>query len=342
MELSERKKKILSAVIETNVKSKNAEAVSSKQLQEEYLPKLSSATIRNELNALEEMGYLTHLHTSSGRVPTKEGYEKYINELMHEKKLSSKEKESIKSSFANRLLNIRDIIERSAKTISKATNYTSIVYSGPSNKAIIKDIKLYPVSNSTQLVVVVTNEKVINELTNLGTNNEQELKAAADILKELFAGKQLSLIKDKSFRNRVVTKELKKYKIVFDRVLEIIEASEENQKNISIAGKDKLMDYPEFNSVEKFKKAVSVFENTESILPLVKSGSDLEISINVGSDDTGLEDCSVITVSCNIYGDTKLTAGVIGPMRMDYPKAISVLKEVAQTIENSINNEGEE
>lgn len=342
MELSERKKKILSAVIETNVKSKNAEAVSSKQLQEEYLPKLSSATIRNELNALEEMGYLTHLHTSSGRVPTKEGYEKYINELMHEKKLSSKEKESIKSSFANRLLNIRDIIERSAKTISKATNYTSIVYSGPSNRAIIKDIKLYPVSNSTQLVVVVTNEKVINELTNLGTNNEQELKAAADILKELFAGKQLSLIKDKSFRNRVVTKELKKYKIVFDRVLEIIETSEESPKNISIAGKDKLMDYPEFNSVEKFKKAVSVFENTESILPLVKSGSDLEISINVGSDDTGLEDCSVITVSCNIYGDTKLTAGVIGPMRMDYPKAISVLKEVAQTIENSINNEGEE
>lgn len=342
MELSERKKKILSAVIETNVKSKNAEAVSSKQLQEEYLPKLSSATIRNELNALEEMGYLTHLHTSSGRVPTKEGYEKYINELMHEKKLSSKEKESIKSSFANRLLNIRDIIERSAKTISKATNYTSIVYSGPSNRAIIKDIKLYPVSNSTQLVVVVTNEKVINELTNLGTNNEQELKAAADILKELFAGKQLSLIKDKSFRNRVVTKELKKYKIVFDRVLEIIDASEESPKNISIAGKDKLMDYPEFNSVEKFKKAVSVFENTESILPLVKSGSDLEISINVGSDDTGLEDCSVITVSCNIYGDTKLTAGVIGPMRMDYPKAISVLKEVAQTIENSINNEGEE
>lgn len=342
MELSERKKKILSAVIETNVKSKNAEAVSSKQLQEEYLPKLSSATIRNELNALEEMGYLTHLHTSSGRVPTKEGYEKYINELMHEKKLSSKEKESIKSSFANRLLNIRDIIERSAKTISKATNYTSIVYSGPSNRAIIKDIKLYPVSNSTQLVVVVTNEKVINELTNLGTNNEQELKAAADILKELFAGKQLSLIKDKSFRNRVVTKELKKYKIVFDRVLEIIEASEESPKNISIAGKDKLMDYPEFNSVEKFKKAVSVFENTESILPLVKSGSDLEISINVGSDDTGLEDCSVITVSCNIYGETKLTAGVIGPMRMDYPKAISVLKEVAQTIENSINNEGEE
>ena len=79
MDLSERKKKILSAVIETNIKNKNATAVSSKQLQEDYLPMLSSATIRNELNALEEMGYLTHLHTSSGRVPTRVGYEKYMN-----------------------------------------------------------------------------------------------------------------------------------------------------------------------------------------------------------------------------------------------------------------------
>ena len=126
MDLSERKKKILSAVIETNIKNKNAEAVSSKQLQEEYLPKLSSATIRNELNALEEMGYLTHLHTSSGRVPTKEGYEKYINELMRERRLTAKEKDVIQSNFAHKLINIRDIIERSAKTISKATNYASI------------------------------------------------------------------------------------------------------------------------------------------------------------------------------------------------------------------------
>ncbi len=342
MDLSERKKKILMAVIETNVKSKNADAVSSKQLQEEYLPKLSSATIRNELNALEEMGYLTHLHTSSGRIPTKEGYEKYINELMHEKRLTPKEKENIKSNFSNRLLSIRDIIERSAKTISKATNYTSVVYSGPSNNAIIKDIKLYPVSSSTQLVVVVTNEKVINELANLGTSDENDLKAAADILKELFENKPLSIIKDQDIRDVVVTRELQKYKIVFERVLDIIEANQDSSHGtLSIAGKEKLMDYPEFNDISKFKKAVTVFENSENILPLIKSGDDLEISINIGNDDSGLEDCSVVTVSCNIGGETKITAGVIGPMRMDYPKAVSVLKEVAETIENALNDEGE-
>lgn len=343
MDLSERKKKILSAVIETNVKSKSADAVSSKQLQEEYLPKISSATIRNELNALEEMGYLTHLHTSSGRVPTKEGYEKYISELMHERKLTAKEKEVIQSNFANKLVSIRDIIERSATTIAKATNYASVVYSGPSLNAVVKDIKLYPVSKTTQLVVVVTSEKVINELANLGTNDEDELKTASDILKELFENKPLELLKNNDFRNQVVTSELKKYKEVFDKVLDIISASNSNVSNhMTIAGKDKLIEYPEFNDIDKLKKTMTALEKTETILPIITSGENLELSINIGSDGSELSECSVVTISCNIGGESKLTAGVIGPMRMDYPKAISVLKEVAQTIEKTLQDKGDE
>jgi len=341
VDLSDRKKKILSAVIETNIKNKNAEAVSSKQLQEEYLPKLSSATIRNELNALEEMGYLTHLHTSSGRVPTKEGYEKYINELMRERRLSPKERDVIQSNFAHKLINIRDIIERSAKTISNATNYASVVYSGPSRNAIIEDIKLYPVSKTTQLIVVVTDENIINELAYLGTNNEEDLKAAGDILKELFIGKPLSLIKDREFRDKVVTKELKKYKDVFDKVLDAIMASNHIADDITIAGKEKLIEYPEFNDVEKLKKTIATLEQSENIIPILKNDDGLELSINIGGDDSGIEDCSVVTVSCNVKGKSKITAGVIGPMRMDYPKAISVLREVAETIENVLSDEGE-
>ena len=341
MDLSDRKKKILSAVIETNIKNKNAEAVSSKQLQEEYLPKLSSATIRNELNALEEMGYLTHLHTSSGRVPTKEGYEKYINELMRERRLTPKERDVIQSNFAHKLINIRDIIERSAKTISNATNYASVVYSGPSRNAIIEDIKLYPVSKTTQLIVVVTDENIINELAYLGTNNEEDLKAAGDILKELFIGKPLSLIKDREFRDKVVTKELKKYKDVFDKVLDAIMSSNHIADDITIAGKEKLIEYPEFNDVDKLKKTIATLEQSENIIPILKNDDGLELSINIGGDDSGIEDCSVVTVSCNVKGKSKITAGVIGPMRMDYPKAISVLREVAETIENVLSDEGE-
>ena len=342
MDLSERKKKILSAVIETIVKSKSADAVSSKQLQEEYLPKLSSATIRNELNALEEMGYLTHLHTSSGRVPTKEGYEKYIAELMQERKLTSKEREIIKSNFANKLVSIKDIIERSAKTITNATNYASIVYTGSIEDSEIKDIKLYPVSSSTQLVVVVTNTNVINELANLGTNSEEDLKAASDILRELFIGKPISLMKSKEIREKMVTSELKKYKEVFDRVLDVIESSQNNLLgDVTISGKEKFMEYPEFNDIEKLKKTVMALEDTDKILPIIASGNDLELSINIGNDGD-FADCSVVTVSCNVKGMSKITAGVIGPMRMDYPKAVSVLKEVASAIEETLRNEGDE
>lgn len=340
VDLSERKKKILSAVIETNIKSNQTEAVSSKQLQEEYLPKISSATIRNELNALEEMGFLTHPHTSAGRIPTKEGYEKYTKELMSEKKLSEHEKENIKSNFSKKLLSIRDVIEKSAQTISKATNYTSIVYAEREDSAIVKDIMLYPVSRTTQLVVVVTTERVINEIANLGTNEEKDLSAASKILKDLFVGKPLSLIINQDFRDKLVTNELQKYKTVFDRVIEIIENNEQNYiGDFSIAGKDKLMEYPEFNDAEKIKKTVSLFDNKEAILPLIKSENDVEISISVGNDNGGLEDCSVITINCNLNDDKHIKASVIGPMRMDYQKAVSVLKEVANTIQSSLTDE---
>ena len=128
-----------------------------------------------------------------------------------------------------------------------------------------------------------------------------------------------------------------KYKEVFDKVLDAILASEEHSSNeITIAGKDKLIDYPEFNDVTKLKKTVSALEKNEKIIPIMSAGDDVELSINFCDDESGLEDCSVVTISCNIQGKPKITAGVIGPMRMDYPKAISVLKEVAETIENSL------
>ena len=260
-----------------------------------------------------------------------------IKKLRKEKKLTQKEKETIQSNFAKKLVNIKDIIDRSAKTISKVTNYASVVYSGPSRNALIEDIKLYPVSKTTQLIVVVTDEKVINELANLGTNDEQDLKSASDVLKELFVGRPLSLIKDREFREKVVNKQLKQYKDVFDKVLDAIQASEEQSSNeITIAGKDKLIEYPEFNDVERLKKTVSALEKSETIIPILSKDEGVELSVNFCEDDSGLDNCSVITVSCNVQGKPKITAGVIGPMRMDYPKAISVLKEVAETIENSL------
>ena len=109
LNLSERKKKILSAVVDESIKT--AEPVGSKALQEKYIQDISSATIRNELMALEEMGFLYQPHTSAGRVPTQEGYKKYVEELMTIKKLTPTESEYIKTSFTNSLISLDDVLQ---------------------------------------------------------------------------------------------------------------------------------------------------------------------------------------------------------------------------------------
>ena len=158
MKLSDRKQKILKAVVESNLTS--GEPISSKTIQQDYLPDVSSATIRNELMSLEELGFLTHLHTSSGRVPTSEGYKKYVNELMPTKKLSKTEIKQIQDNFTDKLINLNDIMMRSAKTISDVANYASVVYMGVSDSAIIKDIKLIAENLSVFLLLFsLYNEK---------------------------------------------------------------------------------------------------------------------------------------------------------------------------------------
>lgn len=335
MKLSKRKEKILKAVVESNLE--RGEPISSKTIQEEYLPDVSSATIRNELMSLEELGYLTHLHTSSGRVPTSEGYKKYVQELMPTKKLSKKELAQIQSNFTDKLIGLNDIMMRSAKTISDACNYASIVYMGVENNAIIQNIKLVSVSNSTKLVVVVTDMGVISEIANLGYNvSEGDLEEASSIMTKLFAGKPLSSLEDDK---QIISKELLKYKAIFEKIIETIAKREHKQKQIAVAGKEKFMDYPEFEDVHKLKKAMNLLDDDNVLLPILQNSGEndgVEISISVGG---ATEDVSIITAKYKIKGDKTFSAGVVGPLRMDYAKAISVLKEVSDTIKDVIDKE---
>ena len=154
MNLSERKKNILKAVINETIKT--AEPVSSSDLQRDYLSDVSSATIRNELAALEEMGFLSQPHTSSGRLPTVEGYKKYISELMTEQKLSKTEADKIKEQFSGRIKNVSELLENTAKVISDASNYASIVSLGVTDSAQINNVMLVKLDEKQILSVIVT------------------------------------------------------------------------------------------------------------------------------------------------------------------------------------------
>lgn len=331
--LSDRKKKILQAVINENIKS--AEPISSKDLQEKYFNTVSSATIRNELNGLEEMGYLSHPHTSSGRVPTTTGFRKYIDELMPIEKLTKNEIAELKSNFDTKIDGIEELAVISAGAISKATNYASVVYLGLSQDAIIENIKLVKVVDDMCLAIIVTDMGVIKDITiSLPEEaSEEDVSTAGKIISEAVNGKTIGELSTIDM-TELILDNFDNYRMFFEELIGAIIAKSE-EKIVKFDGASNLLDQPEYKTIEKAKKAISIFEDRKVLTPLLETGNDLEVSINVGADEDN--DCSVVSATYKINGKEIGRAGVVGPVRMDYAKAVSVLKEINNTIAENVN-----
>lgn len=333
--LSERKKKILQAVITENIKS--AEPVSSKDLQENYFDSVSSATIRNELMALEEMGYLTHPHTSSGRVPTANGFKKYIEELMPSEELTQDEIVELESAFNQHITSIEDLATETAKTISKISNYASVVSLGISPLAVINSVKLVKLTEELVLALVITDLGVIKDIT-LSVppeTTEEDCTKASKILTKSLCGKTLdevNVCKNEVFFG--LAENITNYKMLFELFIDALK-TRASKNIVKVGGASNLLTQPEYKSIEKAKRAMTIFENKEMLSPLIETGNNLEINISVGANED--EDCSVVSAVYKINGKQIGTAGVVGPIRMDYAKAVSVLKEVNNTIERHIN-----
>lgn len=331
--LSERKKKILQAVVSEQIEK--PQTVSSKDLKEKYFDDLSSATIRNELMALEEMGYLFQPHTSSGRLPTAEGFKKYINELMPEKELTLKEVQKLKSGFDSKINSMEDLAGTVARAISGLTDYASVVYVNGLAPATIESVKLVRISDDDALIIVITDLGVIKDLVVTVDEelSDEDLVSAGKFITQVMAGRVIT---------ELDAEELKiefsllgdKYTKLFMVVLEAI-YKRENKPIIQVEGTSNLLHHPEYNNPEKAQKALKLFEKKDVLVPLLEAGNNLEVSIKVGEDES--EDCSVVSASYKINGKNVGTAGIIGPVRMDYAKAVSVLKEVNSVIAEELN-----
>ena len=331
MDLSERKKNILKAVINENIKT--AEPVSSSELQKEYLSDVSSATIRNELAALEEMGFLVQPHTSSGRVPTLEGYKKYIAELMTEQKLTKSESEQIKKTFEGRVSSVSDIIEKTASVISEASNYASIVSLGITDYAEINSFKLVEIDDSNILVLVKTDIGTIKEIISCENITIEDINSASAFMSSKLVGKSL---KQATEIIDSLPQELVKYKNLFEAIIEVI-TDKSDRENMAVAGKEKLLDYPEYQDLGKFKSTLKDLNSKQSLRSLINDDDDLEISIKLG--DGEKLDYSVVTAKYKIGGKVAGTASVLGPVRMDYSKVVSILKNVTSRLEENINGQ---
>lgn len=339
MELSDRKKKILQYVVDDYIET--AVPVSSKSLTEKHMNNVSSATIRNELSALEELGYLTQLHTSSGRVPSAEAYKLYVSDLMVKDKLTAKELDYIKKIFLDKADNLEEVIRNTTKVISELTSYTSVGMPNKDGKEKIESVKFFRFRKDSALVLIVTELRLLkdNYITVSENMTDEQLSDAEKVLCNMFRGKTFE---DICNMKPEVEDNFLGYKNIFVNVIEALKTYiETSGEDVVIAGEDKIFEHPDYADVGKIKDFLSVVTSKDKVMNLLV-GEDRHIKINVkiGSDgyDEIPKECSLVTATYSANGTPLGTYGVIGPIRMDYQKVVAVLENVGRILESIITN----
>lgn len=334
MGISSRKEKIIQAVVDSYIVS--CEPISSAEIKENYLPDLSSATIRNELAALEEMGYLEQPHTSAGRVPTADAYRLYVDKLMPKRKLSRSELKVINSYFDHKITEIDTILKNTAKVISEITNLTSVAVIPDITGAVVDNIKIVKLTDSSALVIIVTNLGVLKDATveiasSLG---DDYFMIASNFISSAFHGRTIGEILEP---DRVIEEIKAEYEKLFKAIIKIIKDYVENGGigDVVLEGSTKILDQPEYANVNKARAMLEMLEAKEQLVPILKSPENVNLNIKIGKDNEmgdGMPECAIVTANYQINGVTIGNAGVIGPIRMDYSKVVSVLDYIGKTL----------
>lgn len=339
MKLSERKKKILQLVVDDYINT--AQPVSSKVITEKYMTNISSATVRSELAQLEELGFLSQPHTSSGRVPSIEAYRLYVSELMDKGKLTQKELGVIKNAFKSHTDNLEAVIQNTVKVISDLTDYTSVGYASHNKEEKIVKIDIFRYKSTQALLLIVTENTLIRDkfidIPDIMT--DAQLETACNMISKLMVGKKFSEIIDLA---QTVSEEFSGYKEIFDSFISAIEDYlKSSNAEVLLEGEGKIFNHPEYNDAEKVKNFLSVVTSKDNLCDLLANDKDdIEINIKIGGEDSDKipEDCSLVTATYSASGVKIGTYGVIGPLRMNYQKVISVLEGVGKILEDIINN----
>lgn len=333
MDLTERKLKILQAVIADFVRT--AEPVGSRTISKNY--ELGSpATIRNEMSDLEEMGYLTHPHTSSGRVPSEKAYRLYVNEMMKKRELTAEQKKAISDRLYANVSELDTLIERAAHVLSEITNLTAFALSPGKEQDKLKYVNLLPVDEHTVVIMLVSDSgRASNAAVRLKKPaSEETLRVLAKNMTYNYSGKTLSealkLDIIKTFRADAEAMAMFENSIApsFIRTLEDM-----LNVNLYMDGMTNIFSLPEYNDIEKARSFFQMIDRKKEITQKIK-GRDDGVMITIGGEnqDEDLADCSVILATYHVDGKLVGKLGVIGPTRMKYDEVTSVVEYLTDNI----------
>ena len=331
MELSERKKRILRAIIESYIAT--AEPVGSKSVAEFLDRKLSSATIRNEMADLEALGLLEKPHTSAGRIPSPQGYRFYVNELMEAHKLSVQETERINQALRLKMQELDRVIDQAGRVVSQLTNYPAFALSSGMERVTIRRFDLLMVERNAFIIVVMTDSNVVrNKLVQLPSDlTEAQLQMLNTLLNTTFTGLTLDQITPELMR--VAQHAAGEADGLISRVvsfaMEVRESLE--QRRVHTAGLAHLLELPEYQNLERAQPLMSYLSDVqdESRFP-VPQGGPMRILIGPENVADALKETSVVMASYDIGDGMRGVIGVVGPTRMDYAKITARLSYLAQ------------
>lgn len=325
MNLDERKKKILSSVVEDYIES--AEPVGSKTLVEKYHLNYSSATIRNDMKILEEEGYLEQPHVSAGRIPSTKGYRYYVDNLMKERKLSMVDIDYINSTI-NGFGDVDDIIEQVADVVSKVLSAPTVITKN--NTDTIENIKVVKISDNLLLIVLMSKNGTVKDCIAKLTDTVEDtvIDKMTNILNKNLSGTPLQELH--YALNNVIKKDLEAFSDVMEQIVNSIKYEmSKNMKKLN-SGVEKIFENPEFSDVETVKNFINMISTKEIIDSAIDRTRDNKLSIVIGSENKEVLLNDYTVISLDIEKDNKYLGklSVIGPKRMNYAKTISTLKYI--------------
>ena len=350
MGLDDRKKKILNAVIKNYLET--GEPVGSRTISKYTDLKLSSATIRNEMADLEELGYIVQPHTSAGRIPTDKGYRLYVDDMMdqrsnelseRESEVETREKEvvSMRDALNEKVDRVEELLQNVAKVLAKDTNYATMVTAPQVKGNKLKFIQLSNLDPKKILAVIVMEgniirNKVITISEEISPENILKLNILLNTSLNGLTLEQMNL----SIINKMETQaneHAQLIKEVLDAIVETISNADELQ--IYTSGATNIFKYPELSDTGKASELICTLEEKQSLTDLVSkefTSDDHGIQVYIGNETPidSMKDCSVVTATYELQDGLKGTIGIIGPKRMDYEKVVGTLKTIRTQLDD--------
>lgn len=330
MELNARKRQILKMLIDAYIET--GEPIGSKYLSEQFESKISSATIRNELNDLVQMGYLQQLHTSSGRVPSNIGYREYVDNLMEDYRLTMQELGFLNSFFGNRIKKMQNIIDEATRLLSVATRYTAVsLTTRPRSGNILKFNGIYINEHNFYLVMITSLE--VGRSRQIRTDfslTSAVVDEIAECLNAELANAELRAL-DNARIERLKTR-LGPYASVTEPIVGIVREiiREVNDYEINVEGISNLLNYPEFSDLSTAKELLVQLEHKEDLIRRLTRAHEDGTNIYIGENDDVLDSSSMIVRTFTSKDGIIGAVGIIGPKRMDYSGAVAKLEYVAK------------